>query len=280
MHCVLKIDSLLCQIFRWLDIDDIESVAAVCRDWKKAARWRQTDLAEQLMGKSIDWAIANDGVVAGSMALYAYLHLYGIFKESCEHSYVQYTGRRLEWFPSDADVFIFPGSDSKTRTINAPTFEELPDWKHGGELATYGSPVVSSVKYPFGTVQVIYIGAMLEWNSAPSFKRMLRTCDSPIDMLLESFDHSACMLALKPGATWDDTTFHFGPRFSIEPVTMYRQQLCIERYEKRKRKYTARGFAPAREIDVEPADDPWIHCYRAATYDGPVLERPWIRDLE
>lgn len=200
---------------------------------------------DQLTAKALEWVAANENaMLAGSLPLYHYL--------------TKKNGAPPTWIPSDADVWVFApraAQHDELFQVNGPDTDQL---KFGGRVLCDGPPVISTVTYPFGSVQVIVIGYGLYWNDAPS------TGITPM-AVLDSFDHTACMIAMT-----DPDTFALGRNFNVDKPTMIERvshgSYVVPakeraRFKARLEKYAQRGLAPVAIKPGRVDQDMWLKCY-------------------
>lgn len=230
-HPALRVEEIVQLILSFLNENDSANAAKVCkRFWRNVPQHARTC---KLLDKALQWVDANSGhaIMAGSMATWIHEPPAG-------------------WFPGDADVFVF-NPDKRNDILQICSPDNRPEaLKYGGKVYASGPPVVSTVVYPFGRVQIIYVGFLF----------------SNYKQLLDSFDHSAVMLGMPAR-----TEFVFGSRFNADDITMFAPTTrdtpahfghVIDRFHERREKYTLRGMPPRHIIRRDIKEDPWINEYR------------------
>jgi hypothetical protein len=201
---------------------------------------------EALTAKALEWVQANDSaLLAGSLPLY--------------HHLTKQHGVPPSWTPSDADVWVFAPHTADYDDLFQVKGPDTDQLKFGGLVRANGMPVISTVKYPFGNVQIIVMSPRLEWACAP------RVAVGP-STVLDSFDHTACMV----GMTAPDT-FVYGAKFDADKPTMIERvsrahgwevpEQERERFKQRRAKYVARGLAPVAITQGYVDQDMWLKCY-------------------
>lgn len=242
---------ILHHIMSFLDDSDLEAVGQVCPSWTEAARdVLHRRKVNPLTEKALEWVEANStAMIAGSLALYHYL-----LKE---------TGRRPLWLPTDADVWIVYDKDGDI-LLDGPDLDKLPI-----PLDEFERIDVGTIIYPFGTLQVIALP--FTWN--------YDTTQLTLSSILDSFDHSACMIGMRD---YDD--FILGPHFNISEPTMFKTvdhdkyivpRSTKDRFDLRLQKYTQRGLAPVHFVDRPASEDHWLTYYIDKMTAKPVR----IRDV-
>jgi hypothetical protein len=204
------------------------------------------DAIKALTAKALEWVQANDSaLLAGSLPLY--------------HHLAKKHGVPPAWTPGDADVWVFAPHTADCDDLFQVKGPDTDQLRFGGLVRANGMPVISTVRYPFGNVQIIVMSPHLEWACAP------RVAVGP-STVLDSFDHTACMI----GMTTPDT-FVYGTRFNVdEPVMIervsrlpgfevpYQERV---RFQQRMEKYRSRDLAPLAITQGYVDEDIWLKCY-------------------
>ena len=279
MAAVLS-DDVLYLIMSFLDSKDLATVSSLydcfadsdttrdlCYRLRDAAAPHRKRQLPQLFDKALEWVAANPGraFIAGSAALYLHMKTE---RNDTPH-----------WPPNDVDVFLLSDPDCGYHTIvevQGPSEEERARLKFGGKFMNTAPGVVSTLAYPFGVIQIIYIGADFFRAADKQFPTRVRS-------LLDTFDHSAVMVA-----TVDGAIFIYGPRFRVDNHVMYRNtsddrridadgRLQIDRrFQSRYVKYKARGLEPVRIQNVAICG--WYHMY-GVPHAVHAIIKPFIKDL-
>ena len=238
---------LVFHVLSFLDSNDLAIAGQVCTLWCEAAGIHQRRMLTRLTAKAMEWVQANDGaMLAGSLPLY--------------HDMAKRDGVPPRWVSGDADVWVFalrssPRHTGATFQINGPDTDKL---KYGGRVLCHGMPVISTITYPFGTVQVIMAGSMNDYN-------VWTDIVLSHEVILGAFDHTACMI----GMTAPDT-FVLGAHFNVDQPTMTERvdygayvvpKRERERFRARRKKYTQRGLAPVEIKPVRADKDLWLKYY-------------------
>ena len=237
---------LVFHILSFLDNGDLLVAGRVCMQWRDASTALRRRMIPALTAKALEWVQANDiAMIAGSLPLY--------------HHLAKRDGVPPQWVPEDADVWILardnPHRWSEEVQINGPDTDKL---KYNGKAKSHGVPIISTIAYPFGVIQVIMTGAM-------SVRNFWTDTLISQQVILDSFDHTACMI----GMTAPDT-FMFGAQFNTDQPTMikrvnhngyvvpYTEHM---RFKRRLAKYTRRGLAPVQIIPGRVDQDLWLIRY-------------------
>jgi hypothetical protein len=249
---------------------DTAAVRDLCFQLRDAAAPHQRRRLRRLFVKAFEWVAANPGrtFIAGSASLY--LHL----QASQDHA--------PGWIPNDIDVFVLPDNSRDYNDIvdavNKPPDDESMQLTFNGSFMNKARGVVSTLAYPFGKIQVIYIGGY-------SFRADDAQFTSQVRGFIDTFDHSAVMIA-----TVDGSSFIHGPRFEVRTPVMYRPIKGTEnlgsselselndRFWGRYNKYARRGLAP---VCVKCADIcGWLNIYNPRDGYTTTFVRPYLKGLE